>query len=107
MYVCVCVCVCVYIHTTIHIHANIIIYMYVAFFTAFARSFDVLTDPFMGYLTDSARTRWGRRKPFIFIGAPLFALMTILVYIYMYVCIVCIYFIYVCIYIYMYVCMYV
>ena len=50
---------------------------YLAFFTAFARSFDVLTDPFMGYLTDSHKGRWGRRKPFICVGAPVFALMTI------------------------------
>ncbi|CAM6054546.1 unnamed protein product [Sphagnum tenellum] len=50
---------------------------YLAFFTAFARSWDCLTDPFMGYVTDSTRSRWGRRKPFIFIGAPMFALFSV------------------------------
>ena len=33
------------------------------------RVFDALTDPFMGYITDNTRTRWGRRRPFIFVGA--------------------------------------
>ena len=50
---------------------------YLAFFTAFARSWDCLTDPFMGYITDSTKSRYGRRKPYIFIGAPLFAIFSI------------------------------
>ncbi|MGL1933670.1 MAG: MFS transporter [Fibrobacterales bacterium] len=33
------------------------------------RIWDALTDPIMGYISDNARTKWGRRKPFIFIGA--------------------------------------
>lgn len=32
------------------------------------RIFDAITDPIMGFVTDNARTRWGRRRPFIFIG---------------------------------------
>jgi GPH family glycoside/pentoside/hexuronide:cation symporter len=32
------------------------------------RAFDALTDPIMGYITDHTRTRWGRRKPWIFVG---------------------------------------
>jgi GPH family glycoside/pentoside/hexuronide:cation symporter len=35
------------------------------------RLFDALTDPIMGYITDNTKTRFGRRKPFIFIGAIL------------------------------------
>ena len=30
---------------------------------------DAFTDPVMGYISDHTRTRWGRRRPFIFIGA--------------------------------------
>ena len=35
------------------------------------RVFDAITDPIMGFITDNARTRWGRRRPFIFIGGIL------------------------------------
>ena len=35
------------------------------------RLFDALTDPIMGYITDNTKTRFGRRKPYIFIGAIL------------------------------------
>ncbi len=37
--------------------------------TAAPRIFDAVTDPIMGYVTDNARTRWGRRRPFILLGA--------------------------------------
>ncbi len=33
------------------------------------RLFDALTDPIMGFITDNTRSRWGRRKPYIFVGA--------------------------------------
>lgn len=46
---------------------------YLAFFTAFARSFDVLTDPLMSWWSDSTRTQYGRRRPFIFVGCLCFA----------------------------------
>jgi len=39
------------------------------------RAWDALADPFMGTLSDNTRTRWGRRRPYIFIGAILCALM--------------------------------
>jgi Na+/melibiose symporter-like transporter len=32
------------------------------------RAFDAVLDPVMGYLTDHTRSRWGRRKPWIFVG---------------------------------------
>lgn len=38
------------------------------------RFFDAVIDPFIGNITDNARTRWGRRRPFIFIGAFLCAI---------------------------------
>lgn len=38
------------------------------------RIFDAFTDAFTGILSDNARTRWGRRRPFIFVGAILMAI---------------------------------
>jgi glycoside/pentoside/hexuronide:cation symporter, GPH family len=33
------------------------------------RAWDALTDPVMGYITDNFPTRWGRRRPYLVIGA--------------------------------------
>jgi len=33
------------------------------------RIFDAIIDPIIGYSSDNARTRFGRRRPFIFVGA--------------------------------------
>ena len=37
-----------------------------------SRLTDVITDPVIGYLSDRLRTRWGRRKPFVLAGAPIY-----------------------------------
>lgn len=46
---------------------------------AVPRIFDAISDPLIGYASDNTRTRWGRRRPYIFAGAILagliFALM--------------------------------
>jgi glycoside/pentoside/hexuronide:cation symporter, GPH family len=36
---------------------------------ASSRIFDALTDPWMGNLTDNTRSRWGRRRPYVVVGA--------------------------------------
>jgi len=35
------------------------------------RVFDAVSDPLFGWLSDNARTRWGRRRPFMLVGALL------------------------------------
>jgi len=43
------------------------------------RLFDAITDPIMGFISDNTKSRWGRRRPYIFVGAivsgVLFALL--------------------------------
>lgn len=48
-----------------------------AFFQALGRAFDVITDPSVSYLTDSLRSKHGRRRPFLVTGAPVYAIILI------------------------------
>ena len=53
--------------------------LWVGLIGAIPRIFDAISDPMIGFISDNTRTRWGRRRPFIFSGAILagiiFALM--------------------------------
>lgn len=51
---------------------------YISFFIALARSFDVVSDPLMSYLTDSFRSKYGRRRPFIITGCWLYSIFMVL-----------------------------
>ena len=53
---------------------------FIAFFTAVARSVDVVTDPVMGYISDNTRTRCGGRKPFMAIGCLGYAFFFIMLF---------------------------
>ncbi len=44
------------------------------------RIWDAISDPLMGNISDNTHTRWGRRRPFIFIGAILCAIMFALIW---------------------------
>ncbi len=33
------------------------------------RAFDAVTDPLVGFISDRTKSRWGRRRPFLFVGA--------------------------------------
>lgn len=35
--------------------------------------FDMITDPLVGYFSDRTKSRWGRRIPYMFVGAPIMA----------------------------------
>ena len=37
-----------------------------------SRLTDVVTDPVIGYLSDRVKTRWGRRKPWVLAGTPIY-----------------------------------
>jgi glycoside/pentoside/hexuronide:cation symporter, GPH family len=41
---------------------------------------DALNDPLFSYLSDSTRTRWGRRRPWLFISVPFCALSFVLIF---------------------------
>ena len=47
---------------------------------ALPRITDAFTDPVVGYISDNARTEWGRRRPFIFWGAIVSGLLFILLW---------------------------
>lgn len=47
----------------------------VGLIAAIPRVFDAVSDPMVGYISDNTRTRWGRRRPFIFVGALLSGLI--------------------------------
>lgn len=62
------------IHLTIFYSDTVLIPLgFIALVKALARALDALTDPVMGWITDRTRTRWGRRRPWLVIGAPLCA----------------------------------
>ncbi len=48
------------------------------FILAAGRILDAFTDPFVGYISDKTLSRWGRRKPFIFVSGPLLFIFFVL-----------------------------
>jgi GPH family glycoside/pentoside/hexuronide:cation symporter len=38
------------------------------------RLFDAITDPVMGFISDNTRSKWGRRRQYIFVGAIILGL---------------------------------
>ncbi len=50
---------------------------WVALAGALARVLDAIIDPFVGWLSDHTHTRWGRRRPWIAVAAPVAAVVFI------------------------------
>lgn len=44
------------------------------------RIFDALTDPIMGFISDNTKSKWGRRRPYIFVGAVLSGILFALLF---------------------------
>ena len=44
----------------------------IAFVTSLARCVDVVSDPLMANVTDATRSRFGRRRPYMFVGCFLY-----------------------------------
>jgi GPH family glycoside/pentoside/hexuronide:cation symporter len=64
-------------------NSNAVQYVPLAMFgiiLAAGRILDAVSDPFVGYLSDNSNTRWGRRKPFIFVSSPLLFITFVLVW---------------------------
>ncbi|MFI1744723.1 MFS transporter [Thalassobellus sediminis] len=45
--------------------------LYAGILGALPRLFDAVSDPIMGFISDNTKSKWGRRRPFIFVGAIL------------------------------------
>lgn len=41
---------------------------------------DAFNDPLVGYLSDNTRTRWGRRRPWLLAGLPIYLILFIFIY---------------------------
>jgi GPH family glycoside/pentoside/hexuronide:cation symporter len=48
--------------------------IYAGILGALPRLFDALSDPIMGFISDNTKSKWGRRRPYIFVGAILSAI---------------------------------
>jgi len=47
---------------------------------AVPRLFDAISDPLVGHLSDNTRSRWGRRRPWMFFGLIISAILGILIW---------------------------
>src|SRR5262245_18255279 len=53
---------------------------FIALGQAISRAFDAISDPLMGWISDRTQSRWGRRRPWMFIGAPLAAIFFVMLF---------------------------
>jgi GPH family glycoside/pentoside/hexuronide:cation symporter len=44
------------------------------------RVFDSITDPIMGFISDNTRSRWGRRRPYVFLGGLIMGIAFIIMW---------------------------
>ncbi|HAF31056.1 MAG TPA: hypothetical protein DCG75_18625 [Bacteroidales bacterium] len=53
---------------------------WLGFILIIPRLWDAVSDPIVGHLSDNARTRWGRRRPFLLVGGILVAVFFVLIW---------------------------
>ena len=59
------------IHLTIFYSDVVLVPLgWIALAKAISRAFDAMTDSVMGWVSDRTRSRWGRRRPYMAVGAP-------------------------------------
>lgn len=46
----------------------------------FPRIFDAFTDPIMGYISDNTKSKWGRRRQYVFLGALIMGISFIIMW---------------------------
>tara|TARA_R110000868_G_scaffold287848_3_gene548195 strand:- start:585 stop:2015 length:1431 start_codon:yes stop_codon:yes gene_type:complete len=46
----------------------------------FPRIFDAISDPIMGFISDNTKSRWGRRRQYVFIGAVVMGLAFVIMW---------------------------
>jgi GPH family glycoside/pentoside/hexuronide:cation symporter len=44
------------------------------------RVFDSLTDPIMGFISDNTKSKWGRRRPYVFLGAVIMGISFVIMW---------------------------
>lgn len=66
------------VHSMAHYNRLGVQLAYVSLAVALARSLDVISDPAMSYATDSFKSMSGRRRPFMVLGAPIYAIFLFL-----------------------------
>jgi len=54
--------------------------MLIAFLGIFGSVWDAITDPIMANISDNAKTRWGRRRPFILVGGILATVFSVIIW---------------------------
>ncbi len=53
---------------------------WLGFILIIPRLWDAVSDPIIGHLSDNARTKWGRRRPFLLLGGVLVAIFFVLLW---------------------------
>jgi len=54
--------------------------LYIGLALSASRIIDAITDPLMGHITDNTKSRWGRRRPWIFLGSILMPIIFALIW---------------------------